>query len=103
VVANGGQDIEVGVIGRQGMTGLSVVLDGDRNNPPGLAFGGQGSISHTEDRARLHQSGCGLRILGQQYAAALVSLRLERVRTSRRRAVLTRSGSTPKNGGDGQR
>jgi CRP-like cAMP-binding protein len=32
VVANGGEDIEVGVIGREGMTGLSVVLDGDRNN-----------------------------------------------------------------------
>jgi CRP-like cAMP-binding protein len=32
VVADGGEDIEVGVIGREGMTGLSVVLDGDRNN-----------------------------------------------------------------------
>jgi CRP-like cAMP-binding protein len=29
VVANGGQPIEVGIIGREGMTGLSVVLDGD--------------------------------------------------------------------------
>ena len=29
VVANGGHPIEVGMIGREGMTGLSVVLDGD--------------------------------------------------------------------------
>ena len=29
VVANGGDPIEVGMIGREGMTGLSVVLDGD--------------------------------------------------------------------------
>jgi CRP-like cAMP-binding protein len=29
VVANGGKDIEVGVIGREGMTGLSVVLNSD--------------------------------------------------------------------------
>ena len=32
VVANGEQEIEVGMIGREGMTGLSVVLDGNRNN-----------------------------------------------------------------------
>jgi CRP-like cAMP-binding protein len=32
VVANGTHEIEVGMIGREGMTGLSVVLDGDSNN-----------------------------------------------------------------------
>ena len=31
VVANGKHPIEVGVIGREGMTGLTVVLGGDRN------------------------------------------------------------------------
>ena len=29
VVANGGHPMEVGMIGREGMTGLSIVLDGD--------------------------------------------------------------------------
>ena len=32
VVANGQHEIEVGIIGREGMSGLSVVLDADRNN-----------------------------------------------------------------------
>jgi CRP-like cAMP-binding protein len=32
VVANGDHPIEVGMIGREGMTGLSVVLDGDHRN-----------------------------------------------------------------------
>ena len=32
VVANGQDEIEVGMIGREGMTGLSVVLNGDRNH-----------------------------------------------------------------------
>jgi CRP-like cAMP-binding protein len=32
VVAKGGHPIEVGMIGREGMTGLSVVLDGDYRN-----------------------------------------------------------------------
>ena len=31
VVANGDREIEVGIIGREGMSGLSVVLDADRN------------------------------------------------------------------------
>jgi CRP-like cAMP-binding protein len=34
VVANGDHEIEVGVIGREGMTGLSVVLAGDSNHRP---------------------------------------------------------------------
>ncbi len=32
VVANGTHEIEIGMIGREGMTGLSVVLDGDGKN-----------------------------------------------------------------------
>ena len=47
VVANGGHPIEVGMIGRKGMTGLSVVLDGDQRtiHETFMQIGGQRIIA----------------------------------------------------------
>jgi CRP-like cAMP-binding protein len=60
VVANGtsGRPIEVGLIGREGMTGLAVVLDADRpRNDTFMQVGGTGTcVTATNLRAAIGQS-----------------------------------------------
>ena len=59
VVANGGHPVEVGIIGREGMTGLSVVLDGDHRiiHETFMQIGGAGQcISAAKLRAAIDAS-----------------------------------------------
>lgn len=50
VVANGARPIEVGIVGREGMTGLPVVLGGDRNeNETFIQVAGHGLTMRAKD------------------------------------------------------